>query len=67
VTAVAAFLALVLLAQETHPATSKSNGGSGGVATSDSSTPSGDDGFDFGSGSVAPSSGSQPQVQTHVS
>jgi hypothetical protein len=67
VTAVAAFLALVLRARETHPATSKSNGASDGVARSESSTPSGDDDFDFGSGSVAPSSGSQPRVQTHVS
>jgi hypothetical protein len=67
VAAAAGFLALVLLARETHPATSKSNGGSGGVAASDSSTASSDDGFDFGSGSVAPSNGTQPQVQTHVS
>jgi hypothetical protein len=57
----------VLLAREAHPATSKAGSNSGNVATSDSGTTSGNDGFGFGSGSVAPSTGSQPQVQTHVS
>lgn len=65
--AAAGFLAIALLAREAHPATSKAGGTSGGSANTDSGTSSSDDDFDFGSGSVAPSTGSQPQVQTHVS
>jgi hypothetical protein len=60
-----AFLALALLARESHQANgSASSGGSG--SSSGSTSQSSDDGFGFHSGSVAPST-AVPDVQSSVS
>jgi hypothetical protein len=64
----AAFVAALLFARASHPgqaATSQSSGastGSSGATQSQS-----DDSFGFDSGSIAPSAGSSPDVQTNVS
>ncbi|MET0201793.1 MAG: hypothetical protein ABW245_08060 [Gaiellaceae bacterium] len=64
--AAAGFLALVLLARASHPASAPATAGS----TSDSSTTlqfDDDGGFDLSPGSVSPSDGSQPGAQSSVS
>jgi hypothetical protein len=64
--AAAGFLAIALLAKESHPAHAHTT--SGGQSPSQSTTQrSGGSSFDFGSGSVEPSDGSQPGVQSSVS
>jgi hypothetical protein len=62
VLAAAGFLAVVLLARESHPASSSTGSG----ASSNAPASRGDDGFDFGSGSVSPSNAT-PDVQTTTS
>ena len=60
-----AFAAALLLARESHPGQAhKVSSGTG--ASQSSTTESEDDGFTFGTPSVAPSTGT-PQAQTHVS
>lgn len=64
----AAFVAALLLARSSNPGrpgatpTSASSSSSAGESLDES-----DDGFDFGSGSISPSTGSLPQVQSGVS
>jgi hypothetical protein len=60
-----AFAAALLLARQSHPGQAHTVS-SGTGASQSSSTESEDDGFTFGTPSVAPSTGT-PQVQTHVS
>jgi hypothetical protein len=64
--AVAGFLAIVLLAREGHPATAGSTSGSSTPASSGTSSTGGDS-FDFGSGSVVPSDGSDSGFGTQSS
>lgn len=63
--AAAAFAAALILARVSHPGAVASSG------AASSQTPAvdeeGDGGFDFGEGSVGPSSGAAPQVQSGVS
>jgi hypothetical protein len=64
--AAAGFLAVALLAKASHPAHAHTT--SGGQSASQSTTQqSSGNSFDFGSGSVEPSDGSQPGVQSSVS
>lgn len=63
--AAAGFLAVLLLARGSHPGQASTSSGSSG-STGTAGEESSDDSFDFGSGSVAPST-SAPQVQTGVS
>jgi hypothetical protein len=66
VAAAAGFLAAVLLAYVSHPGAAGTRN-SGGSGSSGETTPGGSL-FDFGSGgSIAPSQGSPPTAQTHVS
>lgn len=66
VTAAAGFLTAVLLAYVSHPGAAATR--SGGTSGSNGGTVSGGSVFDFGSGgSIAPSQGSPPTAQTHVS
>jgi hypothetical protein len=72
--AAAAFLAVGALAWVTHPGSSRASQASSSSSSSSSAVsedvtgPWDDDGsFDYGSGSLAPSGGSQPQVGTSVS
>ena len=68
--AVAGFIAALLLARAGHPGHAKSSSGSSGSSQSSSrsQSQSGDDGFDFGSSSAAPSTGGGgTQAQTGVS
>ena len=60
-----AFAAALLLARESHPGQAHI-ASSGAGASQNSSAESDDDGFTFGTPSVAPSTGT-PQAQTHVS
>jgi hypothetical protein len=60
--AAAGFLAVAGVAYAGHAGTKAT-----GAGTTDSPVYSNDDSFDFGSGSIAPSGGSQPQVGTSVS
>ena len=66
VLSVTGFLAVFVLARAAHPghttasSPSTSNGSSAGSVDSD-------DGFGFGSGSIAPSQDVAPSVQTHTS
>jgi hypothetical protein len=62
--AAAGFLAVAGLAYASHPGASATSA----TSTDDSTVQVQDDStFDFGSGSLAPSSGVQPQAQTSVS
>jgi hypothetical protein len=64
--AAAGFLAVALLAKASHPA--RTHATSGGPSASQRTTQqSNGSSFDFGSGSVEPSDGSQPGVQSSVS
>ena len=63
--AAAGFLVVALLAKASHPARAHST--SGGQSGSQSTQQSSGSSFDFGSGSVSPSDGSQPGVQSSVS
>ena len=63
VLAAAGFLAVVLLARESHPAGSASAGS--GTSANAPTSRAGDD-FDFGSGSLSPSNAT-PHVQTSTS
>jgi hypothetical protein len=60
--AAAGFLAVGGVAYAGHAGTKAT-----GVGTTDSPVYANDDNFDFGSGSIAPSGGAQPQVGTGVS
>jgi hypothetical protein len=64
--AAAGFLAVLVLARGSHPGQSNASPGTSGSAGTQSGEESSDDSFEFGSGSVAPSTGT-PQVQTSVS
>lgn len=60
-----AFGVTTLWAYASHPGSSAArSGGTGSVVLDDDA---GDLGFDFGSGSVAPSTGAAPDTGTHVS
>ena len=74
--AATAFLAVGALAWVSHPGSSRTTQSSSGssstaASSSDDSTYFGssddDSGFNYGSGSITPSGGSQPQVGTSVS
>jgi hypothetical protein len=65
--AVAGFLAVLLLAKASHPGTHASSSTSSGRAQSTSEESDDDGSFGFGSSSVSPSGGTQPQAQTGVS
>jgi len=59
--------AAAVLAYGSHPGTaSNASTGSDGVSTSGGESSDGDS-FGFGSGSIGPSDGTVPQVQSHVS
>jgi len=64
--AAAGFLAIGLLAKASHPARAHSASGSQGASQSTTQQSSGSS-FGFGSGSMEPSDGSQPGVQSSVS
>lgn len=64
--AAAGFLAVALLAKASHPAHAHTASG-GQSASQDTTRQSSGSSFDFGSGSVEPSDGSQPGVQSSVS
>lgn len=64
--AAAGFLAVALLARASHPARTHATSGGPGASQSTTQQSSGSS-FDFGSGSVEPSDGSQPGVQSSVS
>jgi len=68
VLSVTGFLAVFVLARAAHPghATASSPSTSNGSSTEQGSVES-DDGFGFGSGSIAPSQNVTPSVQTHTS
>jgi hypothetical protein len=72
--AATAFVLVGALAWASHPGSSRttqssSDSSSSSTASSDDGYDSDDDGssFDYGSGSISPSGGSQPQVGTSVS
>jgi hypothetical protein len=64
VSSAAAFAVALVLARVSHPGHAASQGGSTSGATAVATD---DDGFDFGSGSIAPSGGSAPTVQSNGS
>lgn len=61
-----AFAAALLLARESHPGQARTVSSDPGASQSSTTEESEDDGFTFGTPSVAPSTGT-PQAQTHVS
>jgi hypothetical protein len=63
--AAAGFVAVLVLARSGHPGQSSASSGSSGSGTQ-AGEEGNDDGLDFGSGSVSPSTAT-PQVQTSVS
>jgi hypothetical protein len=64
--AAAGFLAVLLLARGSHPGQASTSSSSSGSSGTQAGQESSDGGFDFGSGSVAPSTGT-PQTQSSVS
>jgi hypothetical protein len=64
--AAAAFAAAVVLARETHPGATASSGVPRAQAPAAAEEDDGG-GLDFGTGSVSPSFGTAPQVQTRAS
>ena len=65
--AVAGFIAVLLLARAGHPGHAASSSSSRSNSGSTSESQSDDGSFDFGSGSAAPSTGGGAQAQTSVS
>jgi hypothetical protein len=61
-----AFAAALLLARESHPGQAHIVSSGTGASQNSSAESEDDDGFTFGTPSVAPSTGT-PQAQTHVS
>jgi len=64
--AAAGFLAVLLLARGSHPGQASTSSGSSGSSGTQSGEESSDNSFEFGSGSVAPSTAT-PQTQSSVS
>jgi hypothetical protein len=67
VVSVAGFLAVFILAKAAHPGHSAASQPSTSNSSTGQSSEDDTDGFGFGSGSIAPSQGAAPSVQTHTS